>query len=158
MAEGDLREIRVSPADSPLKKAVWQGCVFDIVTNNSVEFREPLAMSLKFFDRKLKKGEHPSPVKARAKEQELESAQIGFPMPEADQYAFYDLDPLTKRKVTICNLFANHHKTVAEIVELLNTSRKLVIDTLVEYNLLKDRRRSSRPRTPSPEELGKKKI
>ena len=115
-------------------------------------------MPLKIFKRKAKSGARSSPAPARGKEQELEPAQIGFPMPEADQYAFYDLDPLTKRKITICNLFANHHKTVAEIVELLNTSRKLVIDTLVEYNLLKDRRRSSRPRTPSPEELGKKKL
>jgi hypothetical protein len=68
------------------------------------------------------------------------------------------LDPLTKRKITICNLFANHQKTVPEIVELLETSRKLVIDTLVEYNLLKDRRKELRPRSQSPEELGKKKI
>ncbi len=75
-----------------------------------------------------------------------------YDMPEPENYDLYDLDPLTKRKMTICNLFANHAKTVLEISNLLEASRKLVIDTLVENKLLKDRRRTKRPRTPAPEE------
>jgi len=40
-----------------------------------------------------------------------------------------------------------------EISGLLETSRKLVIDTLIENKLLKDRRQNQRPRTPAPEEI-----
>jgi hypothetical protein len=80
-------------------------------------------------------------------------ARIQYGMPDPENYDLYDLDPLTKRKVTICNLFANHDKTVLEISSLLETSRKLVIDTLIENKLLKDRRQNQRPRTPAPEEI-----
>jgi hypothetical protein len=79
--------------------------------------------------------------------------RIKYGMPDPENYDLYDLDPLTKRKVTICNLFANHDKTVLEISSLLETSRKLVIDTLIENKLLKDRRQNRRPRTPAPEEI-----
>jgi hypothetical protein len=79
--------------------------------------------------------------------------RIKYGMPDPEKYDLYDLDPLTKRKVTICNLFANHDKTVLEISSLLETSRKLVIDTLIENQLLKDRRQNQRPRTPTPEEI-----
>jgi len=79
--------------------------------------------------------------------------RIQYGMPDPENYDLYDLDPLTKRKVTICNLFANHDKTVLEISSLLETSRKLVIDTLIENKLLKDRRQNQRPRTPAPEEI-----
>lgn len=79
--------------------------------------------------------------------------RIKYGMPDPEKYDLYDLDPLTKRKVTICNLFANHDKTVLEISSLLETSRKLVIDTLIENQLLKDRRQNQRPRTPAPEEI-----
>ncbi len=81
------------------------------------------------------------------------SDKVRFDMPDPENYDFYDLDPLAKRKMTICNLFANHSKSVPEIVDLLEVSRKLVIDTLVESKLLKDRRKIARPRTPAPEEL-----
>jgi len=50
-------------------------------------------------------------------------------------------------------LFANHARTVLEISDLLEASRKLVIDTLIENKLLKDRRHHERPRTPAPEEI-----
>ena len=79
--------------------------------------------------------------------------RIKYGMPEPENYDLYDLDPLTKRKVTICNLFANHDKTVLEISSLLEASRKLVIDTLIENKLLKDRRQYQRLRTPAPEEI-----
>ena len=79
--------------------------------------------------------------------------RIQYGMPDPENYDLYDLDPLTKRKVTICNLFANHDKTVLEISSLLEASRKLVIDTLIENKLLKDRRQNQRPPTPAPEEI-----
>ena|SRR5437016_2671330 len=82
-----------------------------------------------------------------------ELERIHYKMPEPEKYDFYYLDPLSKRKMTICNLFANHQKTVAEICSLLEASRKLVIDTLIENRLLKDRRKASRPHTPAPEEV-----
>jgi hypothetical protein len=77
-----------------------------------------------------------------------------YPMPEPENYdAFYDQDPLSRRRIAICNLYANHHKSIPEIIHLLEASPKLVIDTLIENQLLKDRRRVARPRTPAPEEL-----
>ena len=79
--------------------------------------------------------------------------RIQYGMPEPGDYDLYYLDPLAKRKVTICNLFANYEKTVMEISSLLEASRKLVIDTLIENKLLKDRRQSERPRTLAPEEI-----
>ena len=79
--------------------------------------------------------------------------RVQYGMPEPEDYDLYYLDPLAKRKVTICNLFANHEKTVMEISSLLEASRKLVIDTLIENKLLKDRRQSERPRTLAPEEI-----
>ena len=82
--------------------------------------------------------------------------RVQYGMPEPEDYDLYYLDPLAKRKVTICNLFANHEKTVLEISGLLEASRKLVIDTLIENKLLKDRRQGQRPRTLAPEEIGLK--
>ena len=92
----------------------------------------------------------------RAEKPELQPEQTRYQMPEPEHYDLYSLDPLSKRKVTICNLFANHQKAIPEIGSLLEVSRKLVIDTLIENKLLKDRRKISRPPTPDPEELGMK--
>jgi|WetSurMetagenome_2_1015567.scaffolds.fasta_scaffold202113_2 hypothetical protein len=92
------------------------------------------------------------------KEIQLEAIAHEYPMPDPREYNFYSLDPLGKRKMTICNLFANHQKSIPEIIELLGCSRKLVVDTLVENKLVKDRRQVNRPKTPSPEESGKKRI
>lgn len=77
-----------------------------------------------------------------------------YPMPEPQNYnAFYDQDPLSRRRIAICNLYANYHKSIPEIIDLLEASPKLVIDTLIENQLVNDRRRIARPRTPAPEEL-----
>ncbi len=97
-------------------------------------------------------------TRTRAGGKDLEAIEAEYPMPDPREYDFYALDPLSKRKVTICNLFANHLKSIPEIIELLGCSRKLVVDTLVENKLVKDRRRLSRPKTPCPEELGEKRI
>ncbi len=51
------------------------------------------------------------------------------------------LDPVTKRKVTICNLFANQNVPIKEIVQVLDSSLHQVIPTLIENRLIKERRR-----------------
>lgn len=91
--------------------------------------------------------------KEKISKPQVELERLHYDMPEPEKYDFYNLDPLSKRRMTICNLFANHQKTIAEISSLLEASRKLVIDTLIENKLLKDRRKTSRPHTPAPEEI-----
>jgi len=78
---------------------------------------------------------------------EFETGETCYAMPEPKDYDFYDLDPVSKRKMTICNLFVNHQKSIPEIATLLEISRKLVIDTLIESKLIKDRRQKARPVT-----------
>ena len=55
-----------------------------------------------------------------------------------------ELDPLTKRKATICNLFANQNLTIREIVRVLDSRPQQVIPTLIENQLIKERRRQRR--------------
>jgi hypothetical protein len=62
-----------------------------------------------------------------------------------------ELDPETKRKVTICNLFANQNSSIQEIVRVLDSSLHQVIPTLIEYQLIKERRRKRGSRGPSAE-------
>jgi hypothetical protein len=72
---------------------------------------------------------------------EFELKRTRYDMPPPEDYDLYHLEPLAKRKVTVCNLFVNHRKSIPEIVELLEVTKKFVIDTLLENNLIKDRRR-----------------
>jgi len=51
------------------------------------------------------------------------------------------IDPATKRKFTICNLFANQNLSIKDICIVLDASKHLVVDTLIEQNLIKERRR-----------------
>jgi hypothetical protein len=51
------------------------------------------------------------------------------------------LEPDQKRKLTICNLFANQNQPLNDIARLLEVSRALVITTLIEQGLVKERRR-----------------
>ena len=76
---------------------------------------------------------------------EFQTGETRFTMPQPEDYDLYHLDPLTKRKMTICNLFVNHQKSIAEIVDLLEVPRKMVIDTLLENRLIKDRRQKALP-------------
>ena len=64
-----------------------------------------------------------------------------FSMPE-DALA---LHPAERRRVAICNLFANESKSVGEIAELLDTKTSKVISALLKEELIPDRRRSSQP-------------
>lgn len=51
------------------------------------------------------------------------------------------MDPAIKRKLTICNLFANQNLTIKDICIVLDTSKHQVIDALIEKNLIKERRK-----------------
>ena len=52
------------------------------------------------------------------------------------------LPPEEKRKLTICNLFANQRLSVAEIRHLLEEPYSTVIEALIEHKLLHDRRKN----------------
>ena len=51
-----------------------------------------------------------------------------------------------KRTITVCNLFSNHHKSIAEIAEVLDTNRRAVVSMLILEGLISDRRNSKRGR------------
>jgi len=51
------------------------------------------------------------------------------------------LDPVTKRRITICNLFANHQLPIGDIVRVLDEDYKRVVNVLIEQRLLFERRR-----------------
>jgi len=52
------------------------------------------------------------------------------------------LDAVTKRQVTICNLFANQNLSIREIVKLLDSNLHQVVPALIENGLIKERRRN----------------
>ena len=54
------------------------------------------------------------------------------------------LDRVTKRTVTISNLFVNHRLPVADIVRILDEEYKHVVAVLIEQGLVYDRRGRSR--------------
>jgi hypothetical protein len=54
--------------------------------------------------------------------------------------------PRAKRTVTICNLFANQHRSIKEIAKLLDTATPQVISALIEEGIIADRRRYSSKR------------
>ena len=60
------------------------------------------------------------------------------------------LDPATKRRVTICNLFANYKLPIHDIVRILDESYGTVVTVLIEEGLVLDRRRVPRSSLPSP--------
>ena len=50
------------------------------------------------------------------------------------------LDPQSKRAVTICNLFINHHHSISDIVRVLDENRKNVVLVLIKQGIIRDRR------------------
>ena len=54
------------------------------------------------------------------------------------------LDPVTKRKITICNLVVNHRGSLADIVRVLDENYKHVASVLIEQGFIHERRRSAR--------------
>jgi hypothetical protein len=46
--------------------------------------------------------------------------------------------------MAVCNLFANQHKNIDEVVRILDTNRRTVISALIHEGLILDRRGSTR--------------
>ena len=51
-----------------------------------------------------------------------------------------DLDPKTKREVTICNLFINHKLSVPEIIRVLDEDYRHIVEVLLDRRVVEDRR------------------
>ena len=58
------------------------------------------------------------------------------------------LDPVLKRKTTICNLFANHHLPIRDIMRILDEPYASVVGTLIEMGLVYERRHSRQESEP----------
>ncbi len=52
------------------------------------------------------------------------------------------LDPATKRKTTICNLFVNHQLPIRDIVRVLDETYGSVVRALIESGVVYERRRN----------------
>jgi hypothetical protein len=59
------------------------------------------------------------------------------------------LDPTSKRKVTICNLFVNYRQSTREIARVLDEDYRTVIGVLIEQGFIYDRRGTMRGPHPS---------
>ena len=66
----------------------------------------------------------------------FEKTQKKFQTPEN----FSLLDPGTKRKLTICNLFANQDQSLWSIAHVLDAPITKVVSILIENGLIKERR------------------
>ena len=84
------------------------------------------------------KGEEEPPTKQSvSKERDGFNFLVGeFTLPED----LWGLDPQSKRTVTICNLFVNHHLNISEIVRVLDEDRRNVLLALINEGILRDRR------------------
>ena len=56
------------------------------------------------------------------------------------------LDPVAKRKITICNLFVNHRLPIVDIVRVLDEEYKHVVGVIIEQGFVHERRQNSRER------------
>jgi hypothetical protein len=61
------------------------------------------------------------------------------------------LDPVAKRKITICNLFVNHRSSLADIVRVLDEDYKHVVGVLIEHGFVHERRRNPRETQAEPD-------
>ena len=61
-----------------------------------------------------------------------------------------NISPAEKRQLTICNLFSNHHQSVADIVRVLDETYESVVRALLKHEVVFDRRRE-RNSYPAPE-------
>jgi hypothetical protein len=52
------------------------------------------------------------------------------------------LDPVAKREVTICNLFANHRLPIRDIVRVLDEKYGRVVHVLIRQGLVHERRKT----------------
>ena len=51
-----------------------------------------------------------------------------------------NLDPQSKRAVTICNLFLNHHYSISNLARLLDDDNRNVVFALLKNGIIRDRR------------------
>ena len=51
-----------------------------------------------------------------------------------------ELPPKTKRAMTICNLFVNHHLSVADIQRVLDEDGGKIVRELIKHGIIYDRR------------------
>jgi hypothetical protein len=72
----------------------------------------------------------------------FERTQKNFDLPED----LRQLGPKQKRMLTICNLFANQKHSMWSIAHVLDISLSLVVSTLIEHGLIKDRRKEKSKR------------
>src|SRR5262249_45274717 len=56
-----------------------------------------------------------------------------------------DLDPKTKREVTICNLFINHKLSVPEIIRVLDEDYEHIVNVLLNRRVVGERRQRNGP-------------
>ncbi len=75
------------------------------------------------------------------------SGKVNFILP-ADTS---NLDPQSKRAVTICNLFVNHQYGISDIVRLLDENHRNVINALLKKGIIRDRRVRQRTRPEGSE-------
>jgi hypothetical protein len=61
------------------------------------------------------------------------------------------LDRVTKRKVTVCNLFTNYGLPIVDIVRLLDERHENVVNILLEGGLIHERRKELRVPAPGTE-------
>jgi hypothetical protein len=52
----------------------------------------------------------------------------------------WNLDPQSKRAVTICNLFVNHQYSIPRVIRLLDEDLRNVVSALLKYGIIRDRR------------------
>jgi hypothetical protein len=52
------------------------------------------------------------------------------------------LSSTTKRKITICNLFANHSQSIRDIARVLDESYGHVVQVLIECGMVYERRKN----------------
>jgi hypothetical protein len=55
---------------------------------------------------------------------------------------FAQLDPQTKARATVCNLFANHKQRIDQVARLYEMSRADVISILLAEGLIEEKRRN----------------
>jgi hypothetical protein len=63
---------------------------------------------------------------------------LKFPVPPNT----LDLDPKTKREVTICNLFINHQLTVPDIIRVLDEDYRHIVNVLLNSGIVGERRQN----------------
>ena len=51
-----------------------------------------------------------------------------------------NLDPKSKRAVTICNLFVNYQYSIADVIRVLDEDRENVVLALLKKGIIRDRR------------------